>query len=669
MRSQYGAFPRRRPARPPLQKAAWRAAWPAASLALAAAAALGPAPAAAATVCPAPVVFTVLNTGDSGAGSLRQAILDADAAPNAPAGCPADAIEFNIPGAGPFVITLASDLPEITDPVNVRGYQQPGAVPATAVAPATIQIWIDATDAANGLVVRTDDSSISGLVIGNAGSGVAALPAGDGDGIKVTGDRNRVRGNYIGTHQAMAAPPSFLNGTAGDGIEVTGDGNEVGSGAVQDRNVVAASGPLFGDASGTAGVKVAGDGNAVQGNVLGTDPGVTTGQIGNRGGGVHVMRGEGNRIGGSAAGTGNLISGNAGPAILLHGSTVFHGPATRTAILGNTIGTGILGTEDFGNSHGVVVEAGSTQNVIGGPGDGDGNLIVNTLPGPGIELAGDANLVLHNTIGVNAAQTAALANFGGVSVSGNLNVIGGDAANAGNVVSGNSLYGISLADSGDPRKAVGNLVWGNHIGTDATDARDLGNEGDGVQILGGDAAQVGGSGGAGFRPNVIANNHGAGVGVATGVLNAVRQNSIHDNGGLGIDLQRDGAVLANDAGDGDAGPNGLQNHPIVTGVTTVAGVTSVGWDASSFRTDPAGTETTELDFYSSDSCDPSGNGEGRTLIGSVLIGVGALPGTGSTAVTRRVARGQYVTATATSGAGVPRLPGRTSEFSPCFQVP
>ncbi|NUT44097.1 MAG: hypothetical protein HOV86_29290, partial [Thermoactinospora sp.] len=146
-------------------------------MSLIAATVAGPAPAAAAVGCPAPVAFTVLNANDSGANSLRRAIQDANATPNAPAGCPADAIEFNLPGAGPFVITLLSDLPAITDPVNVRGYRQPGAVAATTVAPAIIQIWIDAADAANGLVVRTHDSSISGLVIGNAGSGVAALPA------------------------------------------------------------------------------------------------------------------------------------------------------------------------------------------------------------------------------------------------------------------------------------------------------------------------------------------------------------------------------------------------------------------------------------------------------------------------------------------------------------
>src|SRR5437899_10666596 len=65
--------------------------------------------------------FTVTNTNDSGAGSLRQAILDA----NATAG--PDTIAFNIPGAGVHTITPASSLDAITDPVTIDGYTQPGA--------------------------------------------------------------------------------------------------------------------------------------------------------------------------------------------------------------------------------------------------------------------------------------------------------------------------------------------------------------------------------------------------------------------------------------------------------------------------------------------------------------------------------------------------------------
>src|SRR5436190_13609255 len=69
-----------------------------------------------------PATFTVLNTADSGAGSLRQAILDA----NATAG--ADLINFTIPAAGVQTISPLSALPDITDAVTIDGYSQPGAI-------------------------------------------------------------------------------------------------------------------------------------------------------------------------------------------------------------------------------------------------------------------------------------------------------------------------------------------------------------------------------------------------------------------------------------------------------------------------------------------------------------------------------------------------------------
>ena len=60
-------------------------------------------------------IFTVTNTADSGAGSLRQAILDANAA-----GGPDD-IHFAIAGAGPHAIAPATVLPTISSPVTIDG--------------------------------------------------------------------------------------------------------------------------------------------------------------------------------------------------------------------------------------------------------------------------------------------------------------------------------------------------------------------------------------------------------------------------------------------------------------------------------------------------------------------------------------------------------------------
>ncbi|MCB1037565.1 MAG: hypothetical protein KDD47_27280, partial [Acidobacteria bacterium] len=85
--------------------------WPAAAVLVATALIGGPASAA---------TFTVDQTGDSGSGSLRQAILDANGT------TALDTIEFDIPGGGPFVIQPSSALPAVSQPVVIDGTTQPG---------------------------------------------------------------------------------------------------------------------------------------------------------------------------------------------------------------------------------------------------------------------------------------------------------------------------------------------------------------------------------------------------------------------------------------------------------------------------------------------------------------------------------------------------------------
>ena len=68
--------------------------------------------------------FTVTNTNDSGAGSLRQAILDANASPGL------DTIQFNIAGSGVHTIVPLSTM-AITDAVVIDGFTQAGSSPNT----------------------------------------------------------------------------------------------------------------------------------------------------------------------------------------------------------------------------------------------------------------------------------------------------------------------------------------------------------------------------------------------------------------------------------------------------------------------------------------------------------------------------------------------------------
>ncbi len=113
--------------------------------------------------------FVVTNTNDSGAGSLRQMILDA----NANAG--ADTITFDIPGSGVHTISPLTPLPVITEAVTIDGYSQPGASESTVglgVAPDArllIELSGDAVEAPGpvpaGLELRGPNSTVKGLVI------------------------------------------------------------------------------------------------------------------------------------------------------------------------------------------------------------------------------------------------------------------------------------------------------------------------------------------------------------------------------------------------------------------------------------------------------------------------------------------------------------------------
>ena len=105
--------------------------------------------------------FTVTNTNDSGSGSLRQAILDA----NVNIGL--DIIDFNITGTGPHTIQPFTALPLIKDPVVIDGYTQPGATPATYSSPATLLIELDGINVSDtGLKIwLVGNSTVRGLVI------------------------------------------------------------------------------------------------------------------------------------------------------------------------------------------------------------------------------------------------------------------------------------------------------------------------------------------------------------------------------------------------------------------------------------------------------------------------------------------------------------------------
>lgn len=191
-----------------------------------------------------------------------------------------------------------------------------------------------------------------------------------------------------------------------------------------------------------------------------------------------------NFIGGSGAGEGNQISGNAQYGIWISGAD------TRgNVILGNRIGTNAAGDAALPNSKGgIILTGGAHDNVIGGGPAGARNLISGNTDA-GIWIAGggtDRNVVSGNHIGINAAGNSALPNTGA-----GIYVVDGASGNtiAENVISGNGVEGLRIADTG----TTGNVVTGNRVGTDPGGDSAIPNGFAGVAILfGASGNRVGG---------------------------------------------------------------------------------------------------------------------------------------------------------------------------------
>ena len=111
-------------------------------------------------------------------------------------------------------------------------------------------------------------------------------------------------------------------------------------------------------------------------------------------------------------------------------------------------------------------------------------------------------------------------------------------------------------------------------------------------------------------------------------------------------------MTANDTGDPDTGPNGLQNFPILT---------QARGDGVTGALHSAANATYRLEFFANASCDASGNGEGQTYLGTTNVTTNA-SGDVTFKFATPISTGQYATATATDSGN------NTSEFSACKQV-
>src|SRR4029077_16136213 len=95
--------------------------------------------------------------------------------------------------------------------------------------------------------------------------------------------------------------------------------------------------------------------------------------------------------------------------------------------------------------------------------------------------------------------------------------------------------------------------------------------------------------------------------------NSFLSNSIFSNDDLGIDLAGDG-ITPNDPGDCDTGANELQNFPVLTSASGPGLQTSVAGSLNS-----AANTAYRIQLFSNSSCDPSGYGEGESLVDELFV--------------------------------------------------
>jgi len=274
-----------------------------------------------------------------------------------------------------------------------------------------------------------DNLVANNVISGNAQSGVELGDAG------TTG--NVVRGNLIGTNAAGTG----AIGNADYGIWLAANDNVIGGPNAGDRNVVSGSGidGIFVDGA---------SGNVIQGNYIGTNA-AGTAALGNTEDGIWLQNASNTLIGGTAAGEGNLISGNDWSGI------AFTGGGSGNVIQGNAIGVDATGGALGNLRHGVQL-LGSNGTLIGGTAPGAGNFIAhNGLDGVSIET-GTGHSVLGNTmrsnggLGIDIGNNGVTANDagdldGGPNLGMNTPVIYGVLLSAGNVtVTGEARPGATI---------------------------------------------------------------------------------------------------------------------------------------------------------------------------------------------------------------------------------
>lgn len=461
--------------------------------------------------------FIVTNTNDSGTGSLRQAIINANNTLN---GEKSDLIIFQIPttdsgyntATGTWEVVLSSQLPEITDPITIDGLSG-GQFPLIETNGSNVT-------SGNGITITAGSSTIAGLIINNfrSGSGISLEGAGDNDirscyiGVDETGElnegngsygvyinnsaQNRIRDNVISGNSAGVYIEQ--NASEGNIIEDNYIGlNKGGDSAVHNEsegiklvnmveNTLIENNFISGNQSDGIGIHSSNN-NLIWSNRIGTNSAGTV-AIGNSSNGVYIINSRGNEVGGNTSNKRNIISGNGGAGVYLRGSSI------QNLVRANYIGTNISGTFDLGNggAGGVLINSENGNiielNLISGNGGDPGTA------GPGITVtaSGKQNSIIKNLIGYSASGTNGIGNANnGILLYGDNNFV------RDNSIAANGRSGIEITGG------VSNTICGNKIGIVFAETAVLHNDFFGIWLNSGATDNYVGGGSSGCGGNQV----------------------------------------------------------------------------------------------------------------------------------------------------------------------
>ena len=380
-------------------------------------------------------------------------------------------------------------------------------------------------------------------------------------------------------------------------------------------------------------------GNVIAGNFIGSNAGSTfiaVPRAAESGSGVTMVNSANhNFVGTPALADRNVIGGTPSTGIRIQ-----HGGTNQNIVQNNIFGltpSGAAGLQ-LGFS-GVDIQFGAKNNLIGGPGAFERNVISGALFANGVDLSHtpetSGNRVVGNFFGTTPAGNVTAAytqNLRGVVFKDNVE----DNFVIGNVIGGTKEEALWVQFDTNGR----NFITGNRVGI-ALDGAPIPNAKYGAFVQGRDFQ---------LSNNLFANNTSGGIFVTVGaghpgntsIRNRLSGNTFGTNGSLAIDLAPAGPT-PNDGGDGDSGVNTLLNYPVLSPASTTV---AEGTACANCR----------VEIYSAFS-------SGGRGVGTKLIGVTTAAGNGAfaTFVTRQ-SIGDNVAAIAIDPVG------NTSEFSPVTPV-